>query len=111
MPQAYVLTYLHYNGSSKMSDISEHMMVSPAAVSQMVDRLEKMNLVERTYDPGDRRVRNVKLSNPGNSFVTRSIKARQSWIKQLPEDMDEAQLDQISSALNILTSIYQDKTT
>ena len=47
MQQAYALTFLHYNAPSKISDICEHMMVSAAAVSQMVDRLEKQNLVER----------------------------------------------------------------
>jgi DNA-binding MarR family transcriptional regulator len=61
MPQAYVLTFIHYNGPSKISDICDHMMVTAAAASQMVDRLEKLDLVERTADPGDRRVRNVVL--------------------------------------------------
>jgi len=109
MQQAYALTYIHYNGPSKISKICEHMMVSAAAASQMVDRLEKQDLVQRMADPGDRRVRNVVLSDQGQSFVQQSIEARQSWIKEIPTDLDEAQLDQISAALQLLTSIFQER--
>ncbi|MES0361524.1 MAG: MarR family transcriptional regulator, partial [Anaerolineales bacterium] len=97
-----------YKGSSNISDLCEHMMVSAAAASQMVDRLEKQNLVQRTAQPGDRRVRNVVLSDQGKSFVKQSIEARQSWVKEIPAKVSEEQLDQISSALQLLTSIYQE---
>ena len=108
MLQAYALTFIFYKGSSKISDLCEHMMVSPAAASQMVDRLERQNLVERTAEPGDRRVRNVVLSDQGENFVKQSIEARQSWVKEIPAKLSEEQLDQISTALQLLTSIYQE---
>ena len=108
MQQAYALTFVHYNGPSKMSEICEHMLVSAAAASQMVDRLEKQNYVQRVADPGDRRVRRVLLSDQGQSFVQQSIEARQGWTKEIPSKLNEKQLDQISAALQILTSIYQE---
>ena len=108
MLQAYAMTFIFYKGSSKISDLCEHMMVSPAAASQMVDRLEKQNLVERTAEPGDRRIRNVVLSDQGENFVKQSIEARQSWVKEIPAKLSEKQLDQISTALQLLTSIYQE---
>ena len=109
MQQAYALTFLHYNAPSKISDICEHMMVSAAAASQMVDRLEKQNLVARIPDPGDRRVRNVVLSEHGNDFVRQSIEARRSWVKDAPAELSEEQLDHISSALQLLIASYQEK--
>lgn len=108
MQQAYALTFIHYHGPSKISEICEYMMVSAAAASQMADRLEKLNLVERTTEPGDRRVRNVVLSEQGESFVKQSIEARQSWVKEIPTELSDVQLDQISAALQLLTSIYQE---
>ena len=109
MQQAYVLTYIYYNGPSKISELCEHMMVSAPATSQMVDRLEKQNLVERTAHPADRRVRNVVLSGEGEKFVKESIEARQSWVKEIPATLTDAQIDQISAALEILISIYREK--
>ena len=109
MQQAYALTYIYYNGPSKISEISEHMMVSAPATSQMVDRLEKQNLVERIAQPGDRRVRNVVLSGEGKKFVQESIEARQSWVKEIPPSLTDAQIDQISDALELLITIYREK--
>lgn len=109
MQQAYALTYLHYNAPSKISEICDHMMVSAAAASQMVDRLEKQNLVTRIPEPTDRRVRNVVLSEQGELFVLQSIEARRSWVKEVPAALNEEQLDQISVALELLISVYRDE--
>ena len=108
MQQAYVLTFIHYNGPSKISEICEHMMVSAAAASQMADRLEKVNLVQRIPEPGDRRVRNVVLTQQGESVVRQSIEARQSWVNEIPGKFSDDQMDQISDALELLTSIYKE---
>jgi len=109
MQQAYTLTYLFYNGPSKISELCEHMMVTAAAASQMVDRLEKQNLVRRMADPGDRRVRIVVLTDRGDEFVRQSIEARQSWLTGLPAELTSEQQDQISAALKLLISIYLEK--
>jgi DNA-binding MarR family transcriptional regulator len=108
MLQAYALTFIHYKGPSKISDICEHMMVSAAAASQMVDRLETQNLVERVADPGDRRVRNVVLSVQGENFVKQSIAARQNWVKEIPPELSSEQLDQIASVLQQLSAVYRE---
>lgn len=108
MQQAYALTYLFYNQPSKMSELCEHMMVSAAAASQMVDRLERQNLVTRVPDPADRRVRNVVLAESGQQFVLQSIEARRSWMKEVPVDLNKDQLAQISAALQLLMSVYRE---
>lgn len=107
--QAYALTFLYCNAPSKISKICEHMMVSAAAASQMVDRLENQKLVHRISDPGDRRVRNVVLSEQGKELVRRSIEARRGWVKEIPTELSEGQMDQISSALQLLISLYQEE--
>ena len=107
MQQAYVLTYIFHNGPSKISAICEHMMVSTAAASQMVDRLVNQNLVKRISDPSDGRVRNVVLSEQGKIFVEQSIEARQNWVKEIPPGLTNDQMDQIASALQQLSAAYQ----
>lgn len=108
MQQAYALTFIHYNGPSKISEICEHMMVSAPAASQMADRLEKINLVQRISKPGDRRVRNVMLTEQGEKFVKKSIEARQSWVNEIPAKLSDDQLNRVSDALQLLSSIYKD---
>ena len=108
MQQAYALTFIHYNGPSKISEICEHMMVSAPAASQMADRLEKINLVQRISKPGDRRVRNVMLTEQGEKFVRKSIEARQIWVNEIPAKLSDDQLNRVSDALQLLSSIYND---
>jgi DNA-binding MarR family transcriptional regulator len=110
MQQAYALTFIHYNGSGRMSDFRDYMMITAAAASQMVDRLEKQNLVQRVADSTDKRVRRVALSEKGQTFVEQSIAARQGWIQEIPDNLTDAQLAHISSALQLLTSVYQANT-
>lgn len=107
MQQAYVLTYIYHNSPSNISEICEHMTVSAPAASQMVDRLEKQNLVERVADPEDRRVRNVVLSGQGEDFVRQSISARKNWVHEIPSELSDEQLAQITVALQILCAAYQ----
>jgi DNA-binding MarR family transcriptional regulator len=85
------------------------MMVTAAAASQMVDRLEKQNLVKRTAEPEDRRVRHVVLTDSGEDFVMKSIEARQRWVTEIPTELSDEQQDQISAALQLLVSIFQEK--
>jgi len=108
MQQAYALTFVHYNGPSKISEICDHMLVSAPAASQMADRLEKAGLVQRVPKPGDRRVRNVVLTEQGERFVRQSIEARQNWVNENPIELSDDQLDQISDALQLLVSIYKE---
>jgi DNA-binding MarR family transcriptional regulator len=109
MQQAYVLTYIYHNGPRSISTICEHMMVSPAAVSQMVDRLEKQDLVKRVPGQTDGRVRNVMLTEKGEIFVQESIAARQNWVNEVPPDLNMDEMDQIASALQQLSAAYQNK--
>jgi len=108
LQQAYVLTFIYYNGPSKISEICEHMMVTAPAASQMADRLEKLDLVQRISEPGDRRVRNVRLTEQGKMLIKRSIEVRQSWVNEIPIELSDAQLDQISDTLQLLISIYKE---
>jgi DNA-binding MarR family transcriptional regulator len=107
MQQAYVLTFIFHNGPSSISKICEHMTVSPAAASQMVDRLAKQNMVKRVHDKKDGRVRNVTLTERGEIFVQDSIAARQNWVKEVPSKLNNVQVEQIALALKQLSAAYQ----
>ncbi len=99
--QAYALTYLYFKGPIKISDLCEHMNVSPGAASQMVDRLEKLAMVSRVEDPADRRVRKVAVLTKGEEFVQDKFVFSQSWIGEIPTDITPEQKVQITSILSI----------
>jgi DNA-binding MarR family transcriptional regulator len=100
--QAYALTYLFFKGPIKISDLCEHMMVSPGAASQLVDRLEKIELVERIADPKDRRVRKVIVLEKGEKFVQENFEFSQSWLSDIPTNITPEEEAQITAVLSIL---------
>jgi DNA-binding MarR family transcriptional regulator len=100
--QGYALTYLYFKGPIKISELCEHMMVSPGAASQMVDRLEKLKMVVRTADPGDRRVRKVLVIEKGERFVQENFTFSQRWLSEIPGNITPEQEAQITAVLSIL---------
>ena len=100
--QAYALTYLFFKGPIKISDLCEHMMVSPGAASQLVDRLEKLEMVERIADPKDRRVRKVIVLDKGEKFVQENFAFSQSWLSEIPANISPEEESQITAVLSIL---------
>ena len=100
--QAYALTHLFFKGPIKISELCEHMMVSPGAASQMVDRLEKLEMVARIADPEDRRVRKIIVLDKGEKFVQENFAFSQSWLSEIPANISPEQASQITSVLSIL---------
>ena len=100
--QGYALTYLFFIGPIKISELCEHMMVSLGAASQMVDRLEKLEMVERIADPEDRRIRKVLVLDKGRKFVQENFAFSQSWLSEIPANITPEQEAQITNTLSIL---------
>ena len=100
--QAYALAHLFFKGPLKMSDLCEHMQVSPAAASQFIDRLEKLEMVARISDPADRRVRKIIVLDQGKSLVQENFRFSQSWIGKIPADITPEQISQITEVLSML---------
>ncbi|MBI5294692.1 MAG: MarR family transcriptional regulator [Chloroflexi bacterium] len=99
--QAYALAYVFFRGPLKMSDLCEHMMVSPAAASQLIDRLEKLEMVERTSEPGDRRVRKIVVLDKGKNFVQENFRFSQRWISEIPAEITPEQTTQVTEVLSM----------
>ena len=52
-----------------MSDLARIMTVTTAAMTGTVERLVRYGYVERVFDPDDRRIIKIKLSQKGESFI------------------------------------------
>jgi len=104
--QGYALTHLFFKGPIKISELCEHMMVSLGAASQMVDRLEKLEMVERIADPEDRRVRKVVVLDKGKKFVQENFAFSQSWLSEIPSNINPEQEEQITATLSILMQSF-----
>lgn len=94
--------FLIHKGSSNVSDIAEELGITNAAASQMLERMVQQNLILRSEDPNDRRVKQVNLTESGRQVVRESIAARQVWLDNLARALSNCEKEQIDTALNIL---------
>jgi DNA-binding MarR family transcriptional regulator len=108
MPQFSILMRLHYRGECGISNISEHMDISAAAASQLVERLVQSGLIERTEDPHDRRARQLRLTEKGNQFIETGMDERYRWADELTASLNKDERLKVSEALEILIRAAQD---
>lgn len=69
MPQFFILDFLNRHGESRMTDLSNFMGVTTAAMTGIVARLVKNKYVQRIYEPQDRRIIKVRPSEKGVELV------------------------------------------
>jgi len=101
--QINTLMRLHYSGPCGVSDIAEHLGISNAAASQMIDKLVQAELVERAEAPDDRRMKQITLAPHGAALVERGIDARRCWMEELTCTLSPEQQAAIADALAVLT--------
>ena|SRR5215211_6522563 len=108
MPQFSVLMQLHYRGACGMSRISEGYDITPAAASQLVDKLVHSGLIQRVEDPNDRRAKLLSLTDKGTELVQQGIEERYRWVDELSDRLTAEERVQISEALDIMTRVARD---
>ena len=102
MSQLGALFHIHRRGSSGVTDLGEHLGVTSAAVSQMLERLVQQGLILRSVDPSDRRVKQIVLTEKGLQVLQESMRTRQNWVYDLAEALSDSEKVAIEAALNTL---------
>jgi len=108
MHQVSLMMQLNYRGACGMSEISERFEVTPAAASQLVDKLVQSGYIQREEDPNDRRAKFLNLTDKGREVIQQGFEERYRWVDELTERLTEEERVQISEALDIMTRAAQD---
>jgi DNA-binding MarR family transcriptional regulator len=103
MAQLSLLMKLYYHETCDVSDVGTHLGVTNAAASQMVDRLVQLDLLSRTEDRQDRRVKVLALTPHGRKLIGDSIEARKRWMEELTTSLTVEEQASIVNALTLLT--------
>ncbi len=102
------LFHIHREGKCGVTELGNHLDVTSEAASQMLERLVQQELILRTEDPKDRRVKKIVLTDKGNRVLEEGIRARQSWLDDLTETLSDGEKETIMAALNILIDKTRD---
>src|ERR1700761_4356271 len=100
-----VLTYLHKRGPQTLTELSEADRVSPASMSQTVNRLTSAGYAVRTRDAGDRRKVRFSVTAKGDQLARVTRAQRNAWLDQRLQALSADDRATIARATALLRAI------
>ncbi len=100
-----VLTRLHKLGPQTLTELSEHDRVSPASMSQTVNRLTSAGYAVRTRDPGDGRKVLFRATAEGDQLARTARAQRHAWLDQQLQALSAEDRAVIARAAALFTAI------
>jgi DNA-binding MarR family transcriptional regulator len=108
LTQLTLLSHLEKVGSLSMTELAEHMGVTVAGATGLVDRLERDGLVARARDERDRRLVLVQLTPQGGLALAAARRRKSLLLRQLAASLDDRELATLAALLERLTSEAKD---
>lgn len=106
-PQALVLTVLGEEGAMPISRLAQQTGSANSTVSGIVDRLEKMKLVERVRSEEDRRVIYVALTDEYRGIQKKMEPSVSAYLSKLLKQLPGEELSDICDALDKLDAALE----
>ena len=104
-PQFIALQWLFEHGDMTIGDLSNKMYLAFSTTTDLVDRMEKNQLVKRVRDEQDRRVVRINLLSEGERVIEEVIDKRRVYLNSVLADFDEQQVKDFS---DLLTKLHQE---
>ncbi|MFF2053982.1 MarR family winged helix-turn-helix transcriptional regulator [Leifsonia sp. NPDC058194] len=102
------LSHLHRYGPTSLGALSEHEKVTPASMSQTVNRLVELDLAVRTPDPDDGRRVLFAPTEKGRALAAESREQRHRWFRERLAGLGAEEQDVLRRAAAILGAIADD---
>ncbi|MBO1909756.1 MarR family transcriptional regulator, partial [Microvirga sp. 3-52] len=104
-PQFIALQWLFEHGDMTIGDLSNKMYLAFSTTTDLVDRMEKNNLVKRVRDDKDRRVVRIHLLDEGKRVIEEVIDKRRDYLNSVLSNFEEDEVKQFS---NLLTKLHKE---
>jgi DNA-binding MarR family transcriptional regulator len=94
--------------SPTLGEVARRLMVTPAVITGLIDRLVRQGYVERVNRPGDRRRIYLELTDAGREVA---VQAQQRLTRDLAEhlqDLSPQQVDTIEGAMASLNHVFSE---
>lgn len=79
-PQFNALQALIRNQSMTMGELCQELFLASSTVTDLIDRMEKNDLVQRVRDEDDRRVVRLQVKEKGRSVLDEVMRARRAYL-------------------------------
>lgn len=101
-PQFLALQWLNEFGDMTIGELSTKMYLACSTTTDLVDRMEKNELVERVKDKNDRRVVRIHLLEKGQTIIKEVINKRQEYLEGILVNFSKEEVDFLEESLHVL---------
>jgi DNA-binding MarR family transcriptional regulator len=105
LSQLKILVLLSRHGNVSGGELARLLGVGAATLSGMIDRLVVQDLVARTEDQQDRRVRRIGLTRAGDKLISGIITAGAEKQRRLLSRLSAAELAVVADAMEVLVRV------
>lgn len=88
-PQFVALQRLINNGRLTIGELSQEMSLACSTITDLIDRMEKSDLVTRVKDEKDRRVVRIEVKEKGHKLVQEVLKRRRLYLDDKLKNLNE----------------------
>jgi DNA-binding MarR family transcriptional regulator len=101
-PQFIALQWLFEHGDMTIGDLSNKMFLAFSTTTDLVDRMERNNLVKRVREEQDRRVVRIHLLKEGERIIEEVIDKRRHYLNAVLSDFSQEEVEKFSYLLSKL---------
>ncbi|MFQ3542575.1 MarR family transcriptional regulator [Halobacillus rhizosphaerae] len=101
-PQFVALQWLLEKGDMTIGELSSHIHLACSTTTDLVDRMEKNELVERIRDPKDRRIVRIDVLDKGKQIIHEVIEKRQHYLEGVLKTVPEEDVETLNRLLQVL---------
>ncbi|MEQ2465763.1 MarR family winged helix-turn-helix transcriptional regulator [Niallia hominis] len=108
-PQFVALQWLFEEGDMTIGELSNKMFLAFSTTTDLVDRMEKNQLVQRVKDPNDRRVVRIHMLEEGKRLIDEVIKKRQGYLQEVLNDYTTDDIEELKKNFMRLHQVMREK--
>lgn len=104
-PQFVALQWLKEHGDMTIGDLSAKMYLANSTTTDLIDRMEKTDLVQRVRSTSDRRVVHIHLLDKGRQIIEQVIRARQQYLQEV---LSNFEVEEVTEIRHRITQLYEE---
>ena len=106
-----IISILADNGTMYASEIGERLQIGKAQMTQLINRLVNLDIVERTMDESDRRTYNITLKEDAIKLLKEHRKTIFLAVEEIMSSLSDQELENLSVSLRKLRDTLLKNTT
>lgn len=108
LPQHYALLHLR-SGQLTMGELCGKLYLASSTVTDLVDRMEKLDLVKRVRDEHDRRVIRLQIQPAGQEIIHKVMEDRKEFLSRKLVQLDDAKVQLMVQTLADLHKLMEEE--